>query len=67
MNAGNTSSVNPPFSPPGSPNEAYASAPVWDHPEPDLGDVTDYARVVSDGADDAFAGYGWQAVPGVRR
>lgn len=60
MAAGNTSSVNPDFSPPGSLTEAYALAPVSDHPELDLGDVWQPVNRVQ--ADDASAGYGWTSL-----
>ena len=62
MAAGNTSSVNPPFSPPGSPNEAYALSPVSDHPELDLGPAQNLTHAVSPGTDEAHQGYGWTAL-----
>lgn len=65
MAAGNTSSINPDFSPPGSPNEAYALFPVADHPELDLGDAFQAANRVQ--GDDATAGHTWDYVQGVGR
>lgn len=41
MQGTNTVSVNPPFSPPGSPNEAYDGIPVHSRPEPELGPNND--------------------------
>lgn len=42
MAAGNTVSVNPPFSPPGTESEAYADIPRHSEPEPDLGANNDH-------------------------
>ena len=61
---GNTVSVNPPFSPPGSENEAYEGVDTHSMPEPDLGATEDYARFQHSGHDDAFAGHGWQQTYG---
>ncbi len=58
MAGGNTSSVNPHFSPPGSPSEAYDGAEVHDHPELDLGETWTPASRQHAGAD-AFAGHGF--------
>lgn len=41
MHAGNTISINPPFSPIGSPSEATAGIQLHDRPEPDLGPNND--------------------------
>jgi hypothetical protein len=41
MAAGNTVSVNPPFSPIGSESEAYADIELHSEPEPDLGPNND--------------------------
>jgi hypothetical protein len=41
MQGGNTVSVNPPFSPPGSESEAYAGITSHSRPEPDLGPNND--------------------------
>ena len=41
MQGGNTVSVNPPFSPPGSESEAYEGVPEHSRPEPDLGPNND--------------------------
>lgn len=57
MAGGNTSSVNPHFSPPGSPSEAYDGAEVHDHPELDLGDTWQAANRQHGG--DALAGHGF--------
>lgn len=59
MAGGNTVSSIPDFGAEGSPSEGTADFPVRDA-EPDLGTVTDYARFVHSGADDAFAVHGWQ-------
>jgi hypothetical protein len=42
MQAGNTVSVNPPFSPEGSESEAYESIASHSRPEPDLGPNNDH-------------------------
>ena len=41
MAAGNTVSVNPPFSPVGTESEAYAGVELHSEPEPDLGPNND--------------------------
>lgn len=41
MAAGNTISVNPPFSPEGTESEAYAEVELHSEPEPDLGPNND--------------------------
>lgn len=42
MAAGNTVSVNPPFSPVGSESEAYHGVELHSEPEPDLGSNNDH-------------------------
>lgn len=42
MAAGNTVSVNPPFSPVGTESEAYADIQMHSEPEPDLGPNNDH-------------------------
>jgi len=59
MGAGNTVSVNPPFSPPGSENEAYHAVDAHSMPEPDLGPVADLTHSVPGG--DALADYSWDS------
>lgn len=58
MGGGNTVSVNPPFSPPGSENEAYEGVDTHSMPEPDLGDQASYWRPVP-GGDGSGDGHGW--------
>lgn len=58
MAAGNTVSVNPPFTGPGSPSEAYDEiSQVNDHPEPELGPVQNLTHSVA--GTDAFASHTW--------
>lgn len=62
MGAGNTVSVNPPFSPPGSESEATQGIPVHSQPEPDLGPrESDRTRVISAGTRPA-SNVSWKTV-----
>lgn len=54
MHAGNTISVNPPFSPPGSESEATQGIAEHSRPEPDLGPNNDSQLKTSTGGSTSF-------------
>ena len=67
MHAGNTVSNPPAFGAAGSASEATTDVDRHDTPELDLGTQADHAHFEHSGADDAFAGHGWnQAYSDVR-
>lgn len=62
MAAGNTVSVNPPFSPVGTPSEAYADIELHNEPEPELGANNDKQlnTKMNDAGSVKAADYSWK-------
>jgi hypothetical protein len=66
MHAGNTVSVNPPFSPVGSESEATQGIPFHSRPEPELGPNNDSQLKTLTGAHGGSrpsSDYTWKKVP----